>query len=241
MGIGLPCPVEVLSPLMPHVAPSSSSRERIAAAAAAQLVDDTFVNVGIGIPGLVPHHVPDERGVVFHAEHGVIGFGSDRFGPTDGALLAFFGTTYRLRPGGFCCDHSRSFALIRSGRIHTTVLGAFQVAADGRFVSHASEAMASGCPGGSPELTGAAGRVVIATEHTDPEGRPKLVASLTLPLGVDRPADVIVTELGTFVPTGTGFRIVELADGVSVADVEAATDAPVEPAVADLTAGGARS
>ena len=217
---------------MPHVAPSSSSRERIAAAAAAQLVDDTFVNVGIGIPGLVPHHVPDERGVVFHAEHGVIGFGSDRFGPAGGAELAFFGTTYRLRPGGFCCDHARSFALIRSGRIHTTVLGAFQVAADGRFVSHASEAMASGCPGGSPELTGAAGRVVIATEHTDPDGRPKLVASLTLPLGVDRPADVIVTELGTFVPVGTGFRIVVLADGVSVADVEAVTDAPMEPAAA---------
>ncbi len=191
------------------------------------------MNVGIGIPGLVPHHVPDERGVVFHAEHGVVGFGSDRFGPTDGAELAFFGTTYRLRPGGFCCDHSRSFALIRSGRIHTTVLGAFQVAADGRFVSHASEAMASGCPGGSPELTGAAGRVVIATEHTDPEGRPKLVASLTLPLGVDRAADVIVTELGTFLPTGAGFRVAELAEGVSLADVQAVTDAPVEPAAAE--------
>ncbi|MDH4363543.1 MAG: hypothetical protein OEY70_05590 [Acidimicrobiia bacterium] len=86
---------------MAHVAPSSSSRQRIAAAAAAQLVDNTFVNVGIGIPGLVPHHVPDERGVVCHAEHGVTGFGSDRFGPADGPLLAFFATTYRLRPGGF--------------------------------------------------------------------------------------------------------------------------------------------
>lgn len=212
---------------MPDGPAVDSPRERIAAAAARHLTDGTFVNVGIGIPGLVPHHVPDERGVVFHAEHGVIGFASDRFGPDEGARLAFFGTTYRLRPGGFVCDHTRSFALIRSGRIHTTVLGAFQVAADGRFVSHTSASMASGCPGGSPELTGGAGRIIIATEHCDPEGRPKLVGSLTLPLGVDRPADLIVTELGVFVGTGPGFRVVELAEGVTRDEVQAVTDAPV--------------
>lgn len=195
---------------------------------AARLIDGTFVNVGIGIPGLVPHFVPDERAIVFHAEHGVIGFGSDRFGPDDGNPVAFFGTSYRLRPGAFVCDHTRSFALIRSGRLDATVLGAFQVAADGRFCSHHSAGMASGCPGGSPELTGAAGRVIVATEHTDPDGRPKLVAALTLPLGVDRPADLIVTELGCFQATGTGFRILELADGVDRARVEAATAAPIE-------------
>ena len=127
---------------MPDGPPVDPPRERIARAAAHHLTDGTLVNVGIGIPGLVPHHVADERGVTFHAEHGVIGFGSDRFGP-DGTPLAFFGTTYRMRPGGFVCDHTRSFALIRSGRIDTTVLGAFQVAADGRFVSHTSGATAT--------------------------------------------------------------------------------------------------
>jgi 3-oxoacid CoA-transferase subunit B len=207
---------------------ASSSRERIAAAVARHLDDDTFVNVGIGIPGLVPHHVPDERGITFHAEHGVVGFGSSRFGPADGTPVAFFGTTYRLRPGAFVCDHTRSFALIRSGRLDATVLGAFQVGADGRFASYRSADMASGCPGGSPELTGAARRVIVATEHTDPDGRPKLVYTLTLPVGVDRPADLIVTELGAFLAAGTGFRIVELADGVSRADVEAATAAPID-------------
>jgi 3-oxoacid CoA-transferase B subunit len=205
-----------------------SKRERIAAAVAAHLDDGTFVNVGIGIPALVPHHVPDERGIVFHAEHGVIGFGSDRFGP-DGEPLAFFGTTYRLRPWGFVTDHTRSFALIRSRRLDVTVLGAFQVGSDGRFANHQTEGMRSGCPGGSPELAGAARRVVVATGHTGPGGEPKLVAELSLPNGVSRVIDLVVTELGSFVPLGAGFEAVRLAPGVDLDAVAAVTAAPVRP------------
>lgn len=211
----------------PAEMPDTSKREQIAAAVATHLDDDTFVNVGIGIPGLVPHHVLDERGITFHAEHGVIGFGSDRHGPDDGEPLAFFGTTYRLRPGGFVTEHTRSFALIRSGRLDVTVLGAFQIGADGRVANFTAEGMGSGCPGGSPELAGSSRRVIVATEHVDRDGRSKLVASLSLPAGVERPADLIVTELGSFVPAGDGFVAERLAPGVGLADVVAATDAPV--------------
>lgn len=204
-----------------------TTRERIAAAVAEHLDDGTLVNVGIGTPGLVPHFVPDERRIVFHAEHGVIGFGSDRFGPTDGDAVAFFRTSYRLRPGSFVTDSARAFALIRSGRLDTTVLGAFQVAADGHFASFRSDDMLSGCPGGAPELAGATRRVIVATEHTDADGKPKLTATLTLPATTPRPADLVVTELGSFVPTGSGFRIERLAGGVTVDDVAAVTEAPV--------------
>jgi 3-oxoacid CoA-transferase B subunit len=206
---------------------TASTRERIAAAVAEHLDDGTLVNVGIGIPGLVPHHVGDERSITFHAEHGVIGFGSDRHGPDDGDPLAFFATTYRLRPTSFICDHTRSFALVRSGRLDVTVLGAFQIGADGHFANYRTEAMASGCPGGSPELAGSARRVILATEHTDPSGHPKLVTTPTLPVGIPRRADLVVTELGSFVPTGDAFRIERLADGVTVDEVATRTDARV--------------
>ncbi len=202
-------------------------RERIAAAVANHLDDHTFVNVGIGIPGLVPHHVPDERGIVFHAEHGVVGFGSDRFGPDTGAELAFFGTSYRMRPGGFICDHTRSFAMIRAGRLDVTVLGAFEVTVDGRLANFRGTGMASGCPGGSPELAGATPRVIVATEHTDRRGRPKLVAATDLPVGTDRPPDLIVTELGSFRATGDAFVVDRLAPGVDLDRVRAVTGAPV--------------
>lgn len=124
-----------------------TTRERIASMAAECLDDHSLVNVGIGIPGLVPHHVPDERGITFHAEQGVVGFGSDRFGPTDSPILSFFGTTYRMRPGGFICDHTRSFAIVRSGRLDATVLGAFEVEATGMLANFQTADMGSGCPG----------------------------------------------------------------------------------------------
>ena len=198
----------------------------IAAAAAAHLEDGWLVNIGIGIPGLVPHHVPDERGIVFHAEHGVVGFGSDRFGP-EGEALAFFGTTYQLRPGGFLTDSSRGFAMVRSGSIDATVLGAFEVTAGGCMANYQGVGMVSGCPGGSPEIAGATPFVIVAVEHTDRQGRPRLVSDTDLSIGVGRRADLVVTELGTFRPVGEGFAIVGLADGAGRAEVAAVTGAPL--------------
>ncbi len=202
-------------------------REHIAAMVAQSLDDGTLVNVGIGIPGLVPHHVPDERRITFHAEHGVVGFGSDRFGPADSPILSFFGTTYRMRPGGFISDHPRSFALIRSGRLDVTILGAFEVDATGGLANFQSAEMGSGCPGGSPELAGGARRVIAALEHTDKRGRPRLVHTSTLAIGPSGRAGLIVTELGWFVPAGSHFAVQRLADGVTIDEVRAATDAEV--------------
>ncbi|MGH1493543.1 MAG: CoA-transferase [Acidimicrobiales bacterium] len=212
-----------------------STREEIASAIAGHLEDDSLINVGVGIPGLVPHFVANDRGIVFHAEHGVVGFGSDELGPESQSQgqsqshsqLAFFGTSYGLHPGGFVTDHTRSFAIVRSGRLDCSVLGAFQVDISGTFAGFQTSTMRSGCPGGSPEIGGAAKKVIIATEHRDPDGRPKLVRSVDLPVGVNRPAALVVTELGSFVPTGDGFAIERLAEGVSFEEVAAATDAEV--------------
>lgn len=207
---------------------SLSTRERIASMVAGCLDDHTLVNVGIGIPGLVPHHVPDERGITFHAEQGVVGFGSSRFGPDDTPVLDFFGTTYRMRPGGFIGDHTRSFALVRSGLLDVTILGTFEVEATGMLANFQSAEMGSGCPGGSPELAGSAKRVILAMEHCGKDGRPRLVERTKLAIGPARPADLVVTELGWFVPVGHAFEVERLAAGVSLTDVEDATDAPVQ-------------
>lgn len=208
-----------------------STREEIASAIAGHLEDDSLINVGVGIPGLVPHFVADDRGIVFHAEHGVLGFGTDQLGQENQSKsqsqLAFFGTSYGLRPGGFVTDHTRSFAIVRSGRLDCSVLGAFQVDVSGTFAGFQTSTMRSGCPGGSPEIGGAAKKVIIATEHRDPDGRSKLVRSVDLPVGVNRPAALVVTELGSFVPTGDGFAVERLAEGVSFEEVVAATDAEV--------------
>ena len=203
------------------------TRESIAAAAASLLEDGWLVNVGIGIPSLVPHHVADERGIVFHAEHGVVGFGSDRFGPS-GDALAFFGTTYRMRPGGFICDSSTAFGMVRSGRLDATVLGTFAIGANGHFANLRGHGMVSGCPGGSPELAGASHRVIVVSEHRDAAGRPKLRRTPELPVAVARRADWIVTELGVFEPLGDRYGVCELAQGVTIEQVSAVTDAPVE-------------
>lgn len=219
-----PLPVAPLSEL-----PMSDldSRERIAAMTASCLEDRTVVNVGVGIPGLVPHYVPDERGITFHAEQGVVGFGSDRFGPADSPVLSFFGTTYRMRPGGFIGDHTRSFALVRAGLLDVTILGAFEIDATGAMANFQSAEMGSGCPGGSPELAGSARRVIVALEHQTKDGRPRLVQHTSLAIGPARPASLVVTELGCFAPDGDAFIATKLADGVTPKAVEAATDAEV--------------
>jgi len=203
------------------------------------LVDGSFVNVGIGLPGLVPDHVPDERGIIFHAEHGVLGFGSERTdarcattghgagGPAP-EVLEFFANRYTLRPGASLVDHTTSFALVRAGLLDVTVLGAFEVAADGRFAGHRNDTMASAGVGGAPELGGCTPTVIVALQHGGADGTARLVASCRLPVGLDRRVDLVVTELGAFVPAGDRFEIVELAPGVTVEDVRAATEAPVE-------------
>lgn len=206
---------------------SLNLREQLAAMVASRLEDNTVVNVGIGVPGLVPHHVPDERGITFHAEHGVVGFGSDRFGPSDSPVLSFFGSTYRMRPGGFMGDHSRSFALVRNGLLDVTVLGAFEVEATGFMANFQSAEMGSGCPGGSPELAASARRVLVAIEHTTQDGRPRLVHRTELAIGPTRAADLVITELGWFRPDGECFVAEALAPGVTAQDVVAATDAEV--------------
>lgn len=203
-------------------------RDQIAARVARHLADGSFVNVGIGLPGMVPAHVPDERGILFHAEHGVIGFGAAASDPrADATVLDFFSNRFTLRPGASVVDHPTSFALIRAGLVDATVLGAFEVAADGRFASHQNDAMPSAGVGGAPELAGGCATVIVALEHTTAAGTPRLVGRCRLPVGLPRRIDLVVTELGAFRPAGAAFAAVELAPGVSLEHVQARTGAPV--------------
>lgn len=205
-----------------------STREQIAARVAGFLADGSFVNVGIGMPGMVPAYTPDERGVYFHAEHGVLGFGAAATDPrADQPVLHFFSNQYTLRPGAAIVDHTRSFGLVRSGLLDATVLGAFEVAADGSFASHQNDVMPSAGVGGAPELAGSAQRVLVSMEHTTAAGQPRLVARCALPVGLTRAVDLVVTELGAFVPAGEHFDVVSLAEGVSLEQAAQRTGAPL--------------
>ncbi|MEZ5264567.1 MAG: 3-oxoacid CoA-transferase subunit A [Acidimicrobiales bacterium] len=204
------------------------NRDAIAARVARHLADGSFVNVGIGLPGMVPDHVPDERGILFHAEHGVIGFGAASLERRpDRTVLGFFANRYTLRAGAAVVDHPTSFALVRAGLLDATVLGAFEVAADGTFAGHQNDVMPSAGVGGAPELAGACATVLVALEHNTAAGAPRLVQRCRLPVGLPRRVELVVTELGAFRPAGDGFAAVELADGVGLDEVRSRTGAPV--------------
>ncbi len=207
--------------------PVSTLRQQIAARVAGWLPDGAFVNVGIGLPGMVPAQVGKERAITFHAEHGVIGFAAASPDAPLAEVLEFFGNRYVLPPGASIVDHTLSFAMIRAGLVDVTVLGAFEVAADGTFASHRNDAMPSAGVGGAPELAGGCASVIVALEHCTASGTPRLVERCRLPVGLDRRIELVVTEHGAFRPLGDAFAAVELAPGVSLEEVQRHTAAPV--------------
>jgi 3-oxoadipate CoA-transferase, beta subunit len=185
------------------------------------------VNLGIGIPTLVANYIPAGREVILHSENGVLGLAP--LGATDpppADLINAGKEPVSLLPGGCYFDHSDSFCMIRGGHIDVAVLGAFQVSCAGDL---ANWSVPGDIPavGGAMDLAVGALRVYAVMTHQDRSGSPKLVAHCSLPLTARNVVDRIYTDLGVFRPAGGGFEIIDLALGVSPADVAARTDAPV--------------
>jgi acetate CoA/acetoacetate CoA-transferase beta subunit len=202
----------------------------IAKRIARELRPGMLVNLGIGIPTLVANHVPAGVSVYFQSENGLIGTGPvPEEGMAHPTLTDAGGGAVTALPGACTFDSAMSFALIRGGHLSMTVLGALQVDAQGRLANWMIPGKMVPGMGGAMDLVTGAKRVIIAMQHTA-KGKPKIVKRCTLPLTSIRPVDLVVTEMAVVgFPNGRA-TLLEIAPGVTVAQVIEATEAPLDKA-----------